>query len=693
MPRLPEIRLSTSEQERLVTKLKVMIESAEVYHSTEWADKHKIYMRQYLAQPATAQVLKPYKGASNLFPPLTRVICEGILAREDDALFNQDPPFQLYPWDNSPGLAESERLNLYYANLWKYVLRMRQVGKDWLKDNAIDGTSVVAPRWSRIPIFQRIQSIEQRERVRDTPGGELLGIDLMSPQIDIVEELVERVTLKRHESPEIENVDLSTLYVAPGSGTSLQWPHCPWYFKKRYLSHQAVLDRKREKTYDNIDAELLSQLHVERVEDRDQAARKQAGVSENEAEPTVTLIEFYMRWPLPGSYTSLKGKEEDQGEGEEGWTEECIVSYWFETGKLARIVPLARVVPPGPDGLCKRPDVDMRYKRIPRQFYGLGIPAMMFQLQKAMNQFWNMGVDYGTLSNIPFYFYEPSAGILPDMMSIEPGKGIPVSNASGIKMNPLRSDPTFFAQMRQEIQAWAERDGTINDFNNGRGGSGPYSPDTWHGQQAMLNESQLAFSSLTGEHAECFEEVMDRLHLLHMKNAPEVLKFHQVEGDRVREIEIPGSAFRQHVKFRAQINPNRQADQQNAMSIHQLMLAIPYINQIPQAVRALSKQVYDKTGSVGSKEPFEAIWPREQYEIQKQMADDQLRLQAFQIAQQKQQMEMMMQQQAMAAQQGMAPPPPQIGSPAPEATEVAPGMMPPTEPVERPKPEEENVKL
>lgn len=662
--------------EILMRRLQNMYDDAIAYHSTQWDDKHDLYQRLYLAMPRNAIKTKPFMGASNLFMPMTRVVTHSILYREDDAFFNQEPFISVRAIGKPDAqtsvsqqrLMSSEKLDLYYQSFYRYVCNLRGVTKIALKENAIDGTAVLHPRWSRDYVMQRIRDVEWKVKY-SSDLIDVLGHQDSGTAVKSIDPFwKERLYRRNIEQAVIENGNLSNVYVAPGSGPSLQWPECQWYFILRDLDWQQCQYR-RKNGYNGVDDELKATLGMAETEKRQRTVEQDAGITPDGFGKTTPLVEFYMRLPLPGDFEDIDKSTISQSwsDIDDGWEEEVIVSVWWATKTIARIRPLARVLPPNAAGIYLRPHVDLRYQTLPRFFYGMGIPQMMFHLNKALNQYMNQAVDSGTLRNVPFFFYEPSLGLMPDIIGVKPGQGIAVSNASGVKVPQFNGDNRFFMEMMQVVQSWADRDSNVNSFNQGLSDS-KTNPETARMGLALLNESNLAFTGLASEHASQIERLFEITHLLHQRNAPEYLNYREPSADAtspVVEGKIHGAAFAQNIEVRFNLNPNRSAEQQNAQALFQFMMAIPFVNSQPRAVRALARNAWDKAGTPGTKPDFDTeIWPEEVYQIQQDMADTQLQMQKAQADSQKAQMQQQVQQPP-----GLAPGgPPSPASPFPGVT-------------------------
>ena len=603
--RIPKIQLSADEQTRLSRRLDEQIAQATEFKSREWDSKHEGFWRQYLAQPVNEVKNWPWKNASNLFIPQTQVIIEGILAQEFDAMFGNDPVVKVVGTEETD-LETAEILTQYYGEyLYREVIDIKEIGGDLLLDNCVDGTAAAKPRWNRDTTVNRVQSIEE-EPVTEKITEEFLGVPIEAERITgIAYRNVESALIETVDEPAIDVSDMSRLYVAPDSGPSLQWPVCRWYYQEQYLTWDDLVERRR-KGYDNIDDELKGFLGDRDLTEKERTERAKEGINESTVEETLQVTEHYMRWPLPARYQRPNEPEIKQDEGnEEGYLEEIIATYCPATRKLLRIVPLMRLYPDR-----KRPHVDHRYHRLPRFFYGLGIPSKMKHINSATNTSFNQWMDNGQLQNIPFYFYEPATvGDMPNMTGLTPGQGIPVLNAGGVQFPRFsNSDNQFWLAALQQLQVWGEKVGTINDFNLGRAPSTPNAPRTASGQSMMLQAGQVAFARLVAMHAARFVELFRRVHALHRKNAKNetFARIFNAERGVYEKLRVPGRLFQREVDFQFVLNPNRVYEQQQAQQLFAMIA--PYLMQFnPSGVRTLMKEIWTLNG----KKNFDQIWPKD----------------------------------------------------------------------------------
>jgi hypothetical protein len=109
--------------------------------------------------------------------------------------------------------------------------------------------------------------------------------------------------------------------------------------------------------------------------------------------------------------------------------------------------------------------------------------------------------------------------------------------------------------------------------------------------------------------AQPFLELLRQVHTLHQKHAPDEIEFRFFNEDSqlFRRETIERELFSSDVDFKFELNPNRQGEFQNNMTLFTMLAGMPQIQQNPQGMRALAKQVYESAG----KHNFDEIWPAE----------------------------------------------------------------------------------
>lgn len=606
--KIPPIELSKEEEDRLRLALDGMYSRAKDWKTSNWDRLSDLYWQLYMSQPDTQTKDYPFPDSSNLFIPLVQVITEGYVAHEYDSMLANQPTIKAVSLTGKGAAAqEAELMSQFYSEyVATEVLDLPQLGNDLLLDNAVQGTTGAAPRWDKSDVVTRRLDLRMKPIVQQTTR-EFMGVPLEGTDMVGIESTYEETAeIVPADRPVIDIVDMGKILVAPGSGPSLQWPECEYYIKENHLTWPQLMARRRA-GYKNITDDIKDELVVTEPTAREQRIGESEGVNVNAGVPTACCLEFYMRWPLPGRYkrqlADRSTEDYEQGAGEDGYEEEVIVTYMPRGRRLLRITPLQRVYPSG-----RRPCEDMRFKRIPRFFYGRGIPASMRHLQAATNTSWNQMMDAGHLSNTPWFFYEPDlTGNLPDIIGVRPGQGIPVRNPGGVQMQRFQTDPAFFQSALQQLQSWAERLGSVNDMTLGRNPSTPNAPRTYRGMAAMMNQSTIAFNQTIAQHALVFVRLFRQIHSLYRRYAPANLPyriFDQQSGS-FHPRTIRWEDFNQDVDFQFILNPNRTAEQQINLTVFQTLMQIFMQTQNINGLRLAGKEWYASLG----KKNFDELWP------------------------------------------------------------------------------------
>ncbi len=601
MARIPEIELSADELARLVRTLEDHRQEG-IALANNWEDLHNGYLKQYRCIPEHLTRNWPGGGIrSNLFLPLTRAVMDAYQAQQFNAMASQDPIVVVRPMGaDGANVADAELLSMYYnEHVFKKEIDIRTVINDYLFDLDLDGTACMKVRWRSEQELKRTLILERKPDIQ-VDEEEIDGVMTRSEVVvGEREDRIEVVTVEPVDKPVIDVVDMVRMRFAPDTVESFQWPNCRWYYEEHDVPWEQMLERRRM-GYKGIDDTLKAQLSVKQNNDREDTNRKAEDLSEGENPKTVKVEEHYMRWPLPArvSYQNAEGKQvtRDQGgsEDEESFWEEVIVTYLPEVQQVSRIRPLGRVYPNN-----RRPHIAGRFIRMPRLLYGMGLAEKMSQLNALTNSAFNQMMDYGSLQNMPFFFYTPSVtGALPDVIGIRPGGGVPVNDPRGVVIPRLQGDTNFWLAAMNFVQAFVERDGGITDFNLGRQGTGQAAPKTARGTQMLLQQSNIAFNRQVAMHIGPPTEAMEMVHALKKQYSPEWLDFKVMHKDNkaYKQARLSRRSLEQELNFAIELNPDRGQEQQKYQMAYQMVMqALPIMMQQPllyEPIRRLLKRVY-----------------------------------------------------------------------------------------------------
>lgn len=163
---------------------------------------------------------------------------------------------------------------------------------------------------------------------------------------------------------------------------------------------------------------------------------------------------------------------------EDGINEELVVWYEEKSRQILRITYLDRV---GPGG--KRPFTIKLFTPD-----GKGLGEMLYGLNNEIDYIHNQRLDYGTLQNLPFFFYRAASGLNPIELKLGPGMGIPVDSPSEDVYFPSLSNRTAYGfQEEAQVTQYAEKVSGITGFSLGQISS-QGATRTATGTSALVNE-------------------------------------------------------------------------------------------------------------------------------------------------------------------------------------------------------------
>lgn len=147
---------------------------------------------------------------------------------------------------------------------------------------------------------------------------------------------------------------------------------------------------------------------------------------------------------------------------DDGIDEELVCWVEDRTKRVLRLTYLERV---GPGG--KRPFVIKKF--IPQAGpYGKGLGEVLYGLSNELDYIHNQRLDYGTLQNLPFFFYRAASGLNPISLKLGPGMGVPVDDPQGdINFPRLNGGTTYGFQEEQQVTRYAENASGITQFTLG----------------------------------------------------------------------------------------------------------------------------------------------------------------------------------------------------------------------------------
>lgn len=558
-----------------------------------------------------------WEESSNLHLPLTLQITQAVHARFKEAIFSVKPWWVLLPIEKM----DIERIKnidtVMHWSVQNYVNNKKGIDTvidDWLHDVIHIGWGIVKRRWS---LMQRkaivLEEVSQEEKEKNLDGLEQLA------ELKRKEEMGEELNEEESEviSKEVEKI--ITVFDGP---MIERWPHED-FLMPGYANDVSDLNEMHMIGFDYriSKSEFLYKAEIGMFK-KEWCADiiKTGGVRE----PGQMSTDMYGKENLKRKQDAYQGVETVDAKAgvkqlqnteimlrydidEDGYDEEIVVQFNTDTDKICGFNFLDRMVLDG-----KRPAHKADFIRRPGRTYSLGLLEVLYPLNEELDSMHNMRQDFGTLSNIPFFFFRSGSGMKPEKMRLEPGVGIPLDDPQNDVNFPRLNNSTVWGfQEEQNLVTWAEKVTSITAMNSGLPSQRVGASRTSSGMSALLNESNLNLNVKLGRFKNAFSELL-RGHLGDLQQRmPNNLKIRVLGADANLEFGMGGDPIfitptREDIAGGVDFylcanaaNSNRELEQQKAMQ-HQQMVLNPMLVQMgisqPINVYNATRNVLAKNG-------------------------------------------------------------------------------------------------
>lgn len=411
----------------------------------------------------------PWANSSNLHLPITLTACKAVHARMFSALMGVQPPFNAKPIDEASTVALPlvEGVMSYALREWiNYRQGIAEHADMWLWNWVTQGTGIGKLRWDcTYSRYVEVYEKQVKELVPDEQGN-------LIEQRKMVE--AERpVTKKTFDGPVADLVDPEDMLIVGGEGD----PDLADVVMHRYYLSRSQLYTMADRGIFDADVvdEILEGGNDSEYTDSASGLKQDKHINSGVIQANTNADND--RFEIIECYCKLD-------ENSDGLDENIIVWVHTHSKKELRATYLDRVLEGGQTPFYK---IDFLKKR--GHAFGMGVPEILYSLQKEVDAMHNIRIDFGVLSTMPFGFYRANSGLDPKRLDLEPGKLIPVNDPHGDVNFPQLGNRTFFSQEEEGgLLAYIERLISISDINLGRvGGQGAARTAT--GVSALVSEN------------------------------------------------------------------------------------------------------------------------------------------------------------------------------------------------------------
>ncbi len=275
------------------------------------------------------------------------------------------------------------------------------------------------------------------------------------------------------------------------------------------------------------------------------------------------VIEHYGRYDIDG----------------DGLDEDVIFTVVPDAGVLCRARLLTEVYPGLP---IRRPFAHESFIPIPNRVLGMSLCDLLEPIQDAMKTSMDQHFDWGTITNIPFFFYRAASGFRPEILRLQPGEGVPVDDPSRDISYPQwpTKDSGFSLNTMAVLQQFGERLSMIPDTAYGRVPTGKASALRTVGTtMALMQQTDVRSEQVLRRLFHAIAGVYQLIHSLNRRYLPEkkeirVAGFSGKGQDAYDEIQADDLDADVDFEFKASLlNTNRQVLQQELQQLSAVLLS------------------------------------------------------------------------------------------------------------------------
>ena len=333
------------------------IQGAESWRDNNYTELWKKCLKQYRSRKVAKD-----EGRSNIFVPYTFMQVEVIKSRIAESLFSSKPFITVLPReDNDTELAEHVQSLLS----WQFTDRMdieRIFSEHLLADIAIFGTGISYTGWLTKKRKTKHRGKVNRELTYPDSGAIVMGEDGMPVIVEMTEVVEDEET--DYDDPIVQKIDLFDFYTDPMSSDIRN---------ARFCGHREWLSK-------------------EAIKDLEETAGWSVNWDSVHADDTVTGGKR-----IRADIGSGKDVGEDESTEENGMYK---VTHYWEDNRHVVIVgdSVCALDEENPFWHGMKPYDKCCYVTLSGEFYGMGIPEILFDLQAELNTNRNQRIDYMSMA-------------------------------------------------------------------------------------------------------------------------------------------------------------------------------------------------------------------------------------------------------------------------------------------------------
>jgi len=249
----------------------------------------------------------------------------------------------------------------------------------------------------------------------------------------------------------------------------------------------------------------------------------------------------------------------------DGLNEEIIVRMEKDSKKILKVTPLTEEYPGVP---LMRPFANTSFYPITNRVLGMSFLQALEPIQDAMKTLMDQHIDWGSITNAPFFTYRASSGMKPEPIYVEPGMGYPLDNPQTDIFFPQwpTKDSSYNLNTMMVLQQFAERIAMESDASYGRVPAGKASALRTLGTTlSLLSQGDKRSEQVLRRLFYGFSQLYTLIHRLNRRYLPDSKEFRvigEVEAgqDAYANVKNDEVDFDADFEFKATLlNANKQA--------------------------------------------------------------------------------------------------------------------------------------
>lgn len=485
-----QVELSEEEEQFLVNRVIRDFEDAESGMG-EFKDRHREYVEAW--RGVVTSKTFPFEGAANVRNPLTQTTIEQFKARCLKGLLGGKRVVQFSVLNEAVPQEDLDDLNDWFHWELDEVVGLEKHVQDVLHTVGVDGIGLSVPRYAheektlvsirefeiaegaslRDQMLTALQQVFEGEEADPRSTG-LGKFDVTFRRREDKEKheahaefsIVNEKLVACVERPEVvfdgvvlESINLEDLVVI-NSANDIE--DLPFFGSRIFISVMDFLNGVRGGKFRDFSDEELDQIKSGASNKQSDFIQQDTTDMSDREEGTqskdITGVDVYRQWleiyrweglwsPLLTKHLAQSGHEVDDS------AEAFGVCVWVEQ-RSRRIIRVVRLEEINKDG--KRSPTKWDCIVQPDRFFSVGLVEWLRHIQDELNGIHNQRLDAGLLSNVPFGFYSPTAGMGQIILQLEPGKMYPVRDPSSVSFPSINWQPLWSFQEEQNVKRYGQ---------------------------------------------------------------------------------------------------------------------------------------------------------------------------------------------------------------------------------------------